>query len=289
MDAMPVTSRTLLQRYEPWRRKVEVGFWVLLYTFNAIANSATATLDLERRQVEFLPWEPMVWESSSALALLALVPAVVWFSARVPLAWAHWRQVLAWHLAASLAYSVTHVVAMVALRHAVYGLMGAQYDFGDWGSELFYEYLKDVRSYASVLVFIEGYRFIIRRLRGEARWPDQPDSDKLPPTAKYPERFLVKMLGREFLVAAERIEWASAAGNYVNLHVGDRDYPLRSTMTGIIEKLDPTRFRRIHRSHIVNLDYLREIEPLESGDARAVMADGTRLPVSRRYRSELMN
>lgn len=85
----------------------------------------------------------------------------------------------------------------------------------------------------------------------------------------------------------QRIEWASAAGNYVNLHADKRDYPLRSTMSTLLEKLDPASFRRVHRSHIVNLDYVREIEPLESGDARITMHDGTRLPVSRRYRDNL--
>ena len=287
MELMSISPPKLLERLEPWRRKLEIGFWLALYAVNAVANSVTATLDLERRGIPFAAWEPVLWESSSALALLALVPAVVWFSSRAPLSWTHWRRSLAWHLGGSVAYSLLHVLGMVAVRHAGYAAMGGQYDFGDWGSELFYEYLKDVRSYASVLALIEGYRFVLRRLAGEARWLDRPDNDRAPASPEYPERFLVKMLGKEFLVPAERIERATAAANYVNLHVGDRDYPLRSTMTGLLDKLDPTRFRRIHRSHIVNLDHVREIEPLESGDARVVMHDGAQLPVSRRYRSNL--
>lgn len=284
---MTTSPSTALARYEPWRKKFEIGFWVVLYAVNAVANSVTVKLDLDRRQLDFATWEPVVWETSSALALLALIPAVVWFSARMPLSWARWRRTLAWHLAASVAYSLLHVLLMVMIRHAAYAAMGQQYDFGNWSSELVYEYLKDARSYAGVLLLIEGYRFVLRRLKGEARWLDRPDSEPAPPAGDYPERFLVKMLGKEFLVPAARIEWASAAGNYVNLHVDDRDYPLRSTMSALLEKLDPATFRRVHRSHIVNLDHVREIEPLESGDARIFMRDSTQLPVSRRFRSNL--
>lgn len=284
---MKTSPSRLPDRFEPWRRHFEISFWVVLYAVNAIANSVTATLDLERRGLDFAPWEPILWESSSALMLLALVPAVVWFSSKMPLSWRHWRRSLAWHLAASVHYSLIHVLGMVAIRHAGYAAMGGQYDFGDWGGELFYEYLKDVRSYVGVLVLIEGYRFVLRRLAGEARWLDRPEDEPAPAGPEYPERFLVKMLGREFLVPARRIERASSAGNYVNLHLGGRDYPLRSTLTALVGKLDPASFRRIHRSHLVNLEHMREIEPLESGDARITMQDGTRLPVSRRYRSNL--
>ena len=58
-------------------------------------------------------------------------------------------------------------------------------------------------------------------------------------------------------------------------------------MAGIEERLDPARFVRVHRGYFVNLDYLVEIEPLETGDARLQMRDGTRLPCSRRYRAAL--
>ena len=58
-------------------------------------------------------------------------------------------------------------------------------------------------------------------------------------------------------------------------------------MTAIQERLDPERFVRVHRSYIVNLEFLTQIEPLESGDARLLLKDGTRVPCSRRYRGAL--
>ena len=73
----------------------------------------------------------------------------------------------------------------------------------------------------------------------------------------------------------------------MNLRVRGRDYPLRSTLASIETCPDPGRFVRVHRSDILNLDGVLEIEPLESGDARAKMGDGSQVPVSRRYRDEL--
>ena len=73
----------------------------------------------------------------------------------------------------------------------------------------------------------------------------------------------------------------------MNLRVRGRDYPLRTTMAAIEERLDPARFVRVHRSYLVNLDYLAEIEPLDTGDARLKLRDGAQVPCSRRYRAQL--
>src|SRR3546814_20444413 len=91
----------------------------------------------------------------------------------------------------------------------------------------------------------------------------------------------------EFLVAAADMEWLQAAGNYVNLRVRGHDYPLRITSAGIEAKLDPARFARIHRSYVANLDQVASIEPLDTGDARVHLKDGTVLPCSRRHREGL--
>lgn len=275
------------QRYRPWKRRVEIGAWVAFYAVMGAFNSVTALMDVRRSDLPYAAWEPVVWESSSALASLALIPLVAWFSGRLPLFQGPWRRAVAAHLAGSIAFCLAHVGLMVALRHASYGLAGGQYDFGHWPTELFYEYLKDARSYFGMVVIMEVYRAFMRRLRGEARLLDAPDDAPPSESVDRPERFLVRMLGREFLVSAGDIEWAAAAGNYVNLHVRERDYPLRSTLSAVEQRLDPTRFLRVHRSYVVNLDRIAEIEPLESGDARVRMHGGMVLPASRRYRQEL--
>lgn len=280
-------SDAAYRRFLPWRRTFEVGFWVALMLLNTVGNSITVLMDIRRVGLDFASWEPAVWEASSGVLLLALVPAVVAFTRRLPLHWDTWRRQLPWYVLASLVFSLAHVVGMVALRVLAYRWQGGEYDFGPWGREFFYEYLKDVRSFTSMVAGIEGYRFLLRRWQGEARLLDVPDEGPPLEPVERPERFLVRKLGREFLVAANDIEWLQASGNYVNLRVRGHDYPLRSTIAGIEGKLDPHRFARIHRSYIVNLDQIVSIEPLDTGDARVHLKDATALPCSRRHRTGL--
>jgi hypothetical protein len=281
------SASTFYQRYLPWRRSAEIGFWLAHYIISAVANSITVNMDVHRLHLGFNAWQPVVWETSSALVSLALVPAMVVVTRRFPLHLDILRWMLPLHLLGSLVWSVLHVAGMVMLRKAIYFSLGDHYDFGRWWWEFGYEYLKDVRSYIGVVVLIESYRFIMRRMQGEASLLTAPDEGAAVEPVDRPERFLVRKLGREFLVAAADIEWLQASGNYVNLRVRGHDYPLRSTLSNLEAKLDPTRFIRIHRSYIVNFEQVASIEPLDTGDARIHLKDGSKLPCSRSYRMGL--
>ncbi|MDR7098237.1 hypothetical protein J2X04_000584 [Lysobacter niabensis] len=281
------SADTLWDRYQPWRRSVEWGFWIVSYLVGGLANSVTVLMDIRRLHLAFASWEPAVWEWTSHLVSLALVPAVLWFTRRFPLHFDTWRRNLPWMLLGSVAWSALHVAGMVGLRKLVYATQGGHYDFGPWLTEFFYEYLKDVRHFAGLVVLIELYRLLVRRLQGEASVLAAPDDTPLVEQPERPERFLVRKLGKEFLIAAADVEWLQASGNYVNLHLRGRDYPLRTTMAAIEAQLDPRRFVRVHRSYIVNLDCVGEIEPLDTGDARVGMRDGTAVPCSRTYRDAL--
>jgi hypothetical protein len=284
VSATPATS---LARYLRHRRAWEVGLWTAYWLLNAAANSVIANIEIARRQLDFETWEPVVWEFSSCLVLLTLVPAVILFERRFPLRPGTWRRNLPWHLAATVVCSLVHVAAMVGLRKVAYAAAGEYYSFGDWPRELLYEYLKDVRTYAIVLAVVAFYRLLLLRLQGEARLLSAPDVGPPVEPVERPERFLVRKLGAEFLVAARDIEWLEASENYVNLHVRGQVYPLRSTMAALQERLDAQRFRRVHRSYMINLEHLDRIEPLDTGDARLWLKDGTRVPCSRRYRAAL--
>jgi hypothetical protein len=294
----PFDSRHLLDRFQPYRRAFEAGFWVVFFCLQAAANTITVRMDIARVELrQFEPWQPAVWEWSSNLVLLALIPLVVAFDRRFPLYFGTPRRNVLAHVGFTAFYSALHVAAMVGIRKAAYAMQGEVYDFGPWLAEYGYEYLKDVRSYAGALATIYLYRFVLLRMQGEARLldpapVDPPANEPLvaagpEPAPDRPERFLVRMLGKEFLVAAADIECLQASGNYVNLRVRGRDYPLRSTLAAIEARLDPSRFVRVHRSWLVNLDFLAEIEPLDTGDARLRMHDGTKVPCSRTYRAAL--
>ncbi|MCY7387465.1 MAG: LytTR family transcriptional regulator [Burkholderiales bacterium] len=287
MTTSAQNSQDWLARYQPWRPVVEPGFWIVFFCLQAAINSLVVWMDIGRVKLNFAAWEPVVWEWTSNLVLLALVPAVIAFHRRFPLELGTLRKNLRWHLLATIPYSLIHVVSMVTLRKMIYLLQADQYVFGNWPRELAYEYLKDFRSYFWVMLIVVFYELLMLRLQGEASLLTEPDAGPPVEPIERPERFLVRKLGKEFLLPAAEVEWLQAWGNYVNLRVRSRDYPLRSTMAAIEIRLDPARFVRVHRSYIVNLDCIQEIEPLESGDARAKMRDGGFVPVSRRYRDAL--
>ncbi len=102
------------------------------------------------------------------------------------------------------------------------------------------------------------------------------------------DRLLVRSQERLFFVRTAEIDWIEAAGNYAKLHVGGRTHLIRETMARLEEGLDPARFARIHRSTIVNLDRVREMEPWFSGEYLVVMEDGTQLRMSRWYRERVL-
>lgn len=284
---MPTEPPNALERFAPWRRVFEVGVWVALTLVNAVANTITTIVELNREGDGVAPWQPVVWETSSAVLMLALIPMVARFTHRYPLAWGSWPVQVARHAAASVVFSLAHVMGMVGIRMLAYAAQGETYDFGPWPRELAYEYLKDVRSYAVIVVAMETYRWLIRRVQGEARLLDAPEDGAPVEPVERPERFLVRKLRREFLVDAADIEWLQASGNYVNLRVRGHDYPLRSTIAGIEARLDPARFTRVHRSYMVNVGHVASIEPLDTGDARIHMRDAAVVPCSRRYRAGL--
>ena len=279
-------ARNFWSRHLSWRRPLEIGVWILVFAASAAANAVVVLIDANRSGVALEPWKAMLWEGSSALAALLLVPSLLWLCGRWPLHADTWLKRLPGYAFASVAWSLLHVAGMVALRHGGYALAGDSYSF-DWRLGLPYEYLKDVQTFALIVFLAHGYSWLWRRIQGEARLLDRPDPGIREPrgaSAAFPEHFLVRTLGREFLIAASDIEWLQASGNYVNLHVAGRAYPLRSTLVGIEEKLDPDSFVRIHRSFLVRLRQVESIEPLDTGDARVHLRDGTVLACSRSHR-----
>jgi len=104
---------------------------------------------------------------------------------------------------------------------------------------------------------------------------------------KYSERLIVKSGGRVFFVRTEEIDWVEASGNYVKLHTRSDAHVLRESMKNMEAKLDPKTFVRIHRSAIVNVDQIKELEPWFHGEYIVIMRDGTRLTASRVFSDRL--
>ena len=84
---MPVSDsdhHAAFLRYQPWRRRFEVGFWLVSAAINISGNAVVAVMDARRNGSGLPDWMPASWETSSGLVLLALVPALVWFTRRNP-------------------------------------------------------------------------------------------------------------------------------------------------------------------------------------------------------------
>ena len=107
------------------------------------------------------------------------------------------------------------------------------------------------------------------------------------PAQQFLERLVIKTDGRVFFLRADEIEWIEAEGNYVSLHVGKRAYLFREAISSLETQLDPNRFRRIHRSTIVNIDCIKELQPMFRGEYLIIMRDGKELKLSHSYRDRL--
>lgn len=257
-------------------------FWAVLFLGTAAANVLAKVMMAARDGVP-PQWMAMtIDEFSSALVSLLLLALLIRAASRWPLHADTWRQRLVPYLLGAVAWWLLHVSAMVLLRKGAHSLFGSHYTFGDWPAQWFYEFFKDIQTYALLVSAVHAVAWFGRRRQGEATLLAAPDEGPPVEPVDRPDHFLVRKLGKEFLVATADVEYAQAAGNYVNLRVRGHDYPLRITMAVLEARLDPVLFLRSHRSWLVNRDQLRSIEPLDGGEALLHMADGARVPCSRR-------
>jgi len=100
-------------------------------------------------------------------------------------------------------------------------------------------------------------------------------------------RIMIKSNGRVNLIKVSDIDWIEASGNYLRLHVGDKVHLIRETMAKMEDKLNDEQFMRIHRSTIVNIDRIKELQPWFHGEYEVHLHNGTRLTMSRGYKDKL--
>lgn len=103
----------------------------------------------------------------------------------------------------------------------------------------------------------------------------------------YQSRFPVKLRGEIYFVRAEDIDWIDAEGNYVALHASGRTHLVRETIKSVEARLDPSKFVRVHRSAIINVDRLKKLQPYFHGEYVVTLHDGTTLTSSRTYSERL--
>jgi two-component system LytT family response regulator len=104
---------------------------------------------------------------------------------------------------------------------------------------------------------------------------------------KYLERLVIKASGRIYFLETAEIDWIEAEGNYVSVHSAKKTHLLRETISSLEAQLDPKQFLRIHRSSIVRIDRIQELQPWFHGEYRIILQNGTQLTLSRNYRDKL--
>ena len=132
---------------------------------------------------------------------------------------------------------------------------------------------------ARLQALLEDFRALRERAGG---------AEPAAPPRKYASWISVAGRTSTQLVRVEDVDWFEAEGNYVRLHVGKVSHLIRSTLRAMEEQLDPSAFIRIHRSTIVNVNRIGEIQPWFGGDYIALLHDGRQLRVSRSHREQLL-
>lgn len=100
-------------------------------------------------------------------------------------------------------------------------------------------------------------------------------------------RFVVRAASKLFFVRAADVDWISGEGNYARLHTGARTHLVRETLKSVEARLSPRQFVRVHRSAIINVDRVAELQPHTHGEYRLTLKDGSKLTSSRAHSANL--
>jgi len=131
-------------------------------------------------------------------------------------------------------------------------------------------------------------RLIQRQATGQAAGELRSLLSELGTSEKYPRRLVIRADGRMVFLPVEDIEYVEAAGNYLRIITGSGAHMIRDKISDMEQRLDPSSFARIHRSTIVNLDRIKEMQPLFNGDQTVILRGGRKLTMSRTYREAVM-
>lgn len=255
--------------------------WVCYIFINNVLKAFAVIQEYARNSLVVEPWEVFAWELSSGAVSLALIPAILLYDKLFPIDFKRPLPALAAHIPATFVYSLVHVGGFITLRKWVYSLADRVYTFGDLPVELFYEYRKDVVSYFSALLIIYVFRELRRLKKGETKLErtEQKNSQSL--------KLIASKGNQKVIINPRDIDSIEAAGNYVQLNVGDLSYLMRATMQSVAEQLEPFNFSRVHRAYIVNEDRIISAKPKSHGGMLLELASGAQLDCSRRYRQNL--
>lgn len=210
----------------------------------------------------------------------AATPGVLYTARRFPIQ----RATLVRHGIVHLGFGVTFVIALNALGALWSWHPAVPWSFGAW-----------VRTTATHAVWFGHIALLvyltivaIGHVLTHPRHAAQKSADAgLGEQAAPLDRIAVRRYYRTHLIAATEVDWLEASGDHVILHRGHHTDRVRDTLKGLHARLDPRRFVRVHRSAVVNIDRITEVQTYFHGDCIAVLEGGRHVRVSRTRRAEL--
>jgi two-component system, LytTR family, response regulator len=136
------------------------------------------------------------------------------------------------------------------------------------------------------------FKAALQRAREHLHKRDAGDTDtrilalleRLRPAQTHTTRFVIKTASRVVIVKASDIDWIESAANYALLHVGEKTHLLRETMRALEEQLSPSQFLRVSRSTIVNIERIKELQPMMKGEYIVTLHNGKQLTMTRGIR-----
>lgn len=264
------TSGWARAEWRPW------AFVALVSLVIVTVNASSDFLEMSRSGVDFEWWEPVVWEITSAAVIVAMAPAIGMAVRR----WTPTRDNLIRpgliHFGLTIPFAAIHIISIWLLREAIYWVGKSHYGFFDDGVLLvaFYEWRKDVLSYAVIAATYWIFQYIAERRKAPAQAPAD-------------ERIEVRDGGAAVFLAPGDISHVEAAGNYVEFHTAAKTHLVRGTLASWEARLVARGFIRVHRSRLVNRTKIAALKPTPSGDLEITLSDGRVVLGSRRYRAVL--
>lgn len=257
---------------------------IVLITISCTVNVFSSGRDIAwRLGAPHNLWEPALWELTSGLVVIALVP-LVRFGAVLIRTGAHrpFRTALA-IAALFLTFSTLHLAGMGLLREFAYRVAGWAYSF-PWAHQALYELRKDVFAFAAITIAF----WLAERPAASAIRTDAIEAEAAHAPAALRELWLRD--GRHSILAnPDQIVWVGSAGNYVEFRLTDgRTHLIRTTLQAEAARLAKFGIVRVHRSRLVNPMRIVALEWRASGDFEIRLDTGETVPGSRRFRAAVM-
>lgn len=240
----------------------------------AVVNALSRLDEIQRANLAIEPWEPWVWELTSAAFWIAVALPLVAAARRLRPPTMRWPITVVALIALSIPVCALHLTCFAISRGLFYYAVGLQYTFD---GAVLYEWRKDVLSVLVFAAITYAMDSLATQRSADSRLPDASSSFRLE----------VRDGVRKHWLAPQDIERVEAAGNYVELFTTTGAVLHRNTLANVEAELEGYGFVRIHRSRLVKCDAVVTVVGTPAGDFNAILTSGTIVAGSRRYKEHL--